>query len=177
MLSGLADTPAEVAMLVGAHHERCDGSGFPQRLSGSRFSLSTQRLAWAVRFAELVLDPVTATCAAEMGDALDTIAGTRLWREVIRGAFDQPAVRDWFQAIRPGLADEVIALYPKHQRHFIDLPHRQIPVPHTQGVRQHSDGGNSGHDSIPEPQFLRRGRRLVIGAVPASHRREEGQPS
>ncbi len=173
MLSGLADTPAEVAMMVGAHHERCDGSGFPQRLSGSRFSSATQRLAWAVRFAELVLDPLTAACAVESGDALDTVAGTRLWREVVRGAFDQHAVRDWFHAIRPGLVDEILSLFPKHQRRFVDLAHRQIPAPHSQTARSNSNS----HDAVPKPQFLRRGRRTISGGVPIANRRQEGRPS
>ncbi len=176
MLSGLAETPSEVAMLVGAHHERCDGSGFPQRLSGMRFTMPTQRLAWAVRFAELVLDPLSATCAVESGDQLDTIAGTRLWREVVRGAFDQQAVRDWFQALRPGLVDEILSLYPQSLRRFVDAPHGAMAGPHPSGSRS-VNPGSAAHDAVPQPQFLRRGRRAISSAGSPSPHRREGRPS
>ncbi|MDP1797740.1 MAG: HD domain-containing phosphohydrolase [Planctomycetaceae bacterium] len=177
MLSGLADTPAEVTLLVGAHHERCDGSGFPQRLSGSQLSFATQRLTWAVRFAELILDPLTAASAIESGDAVDTIAGVRLWREVARGAFDQQATRDWLQAIRHGLTEEVLALFPKHQLRFVDQPHRSIPLPHVQGLEVAKPAEQPQGEGIPEPQFLRRGRRVTSNIGQMARYQREGRPS
>lgn len=174
MLSGLSQTPAEVALLVGAHHERADGSGFPQRLSGNRFSLPMQRLAWTARFAELLLDPTTAASAIETHNPLDAVAGTRLWREVVRGAFDQHAVRNWLQAIRPQLADEVLSLYPHLQRHFVDLPHDGIPTPHSRGTHSQTNDAHAHGKAVPEPQFLKRGRR-TIHVITTRH--QEGRPS
>ncbi len=118
ILAGLQNIPAEIPLLVGAHHERCDGSGFPQRLSGPRLSASAQKLAWTVRYAELVLDPSTADAAVQSGEAIDVLAGIRIWRDVDRGAFDRGIAHAGFHTIRRGLVDEVVARYPQHSRHF-----------------------------------------------------------
>ncbi len=177
MLSGLSDTPAEVSLLVGAHHERCDGSGFPQRLSGARFTPSAQRLAWTVRLAELLLDPLTSELSINAGDAVDTLAGLRLWREVTRGAFDPQAVRDWLSSIRPGLADEVITLFPKLQRRFVDPPHRQAPMPHAGGMGPRRVDGTPADEAVAAPQFLRRGGRIVSRSGSMAVATREDRPS
>lgn len=177
MLSGLSDTPAEVSLLVGAHHERCDGSGFPQRLSGARFTPSAQRLAWTVRLAELLLDPLTSELAINVNESVDTLAGVRLWREVTRGAFDPQVGRDWLQSIRPGLADEVITLFPQLQRRFVDPPHRQVPMPHAGGMGPRRLDGTSASEAVAAPQFLRRGGRIASRSGPIAAATREDRPS
>lgn len=151
MLAGLTDAPAEVAMLVGAHHERCDGSGFPQRLIGSRFSPMAQRLASAVRFAELIVDSKTASATMKTGEPLDLLAGIRLWQEALRGAFDQALIRDVLETVRDGLAKAVEAGYPQHQRLLVEQP---ASIEQRLGTHRL----DREHTAMSKPKFLQRRR-------------------
>ena len=84
----LARVPAlaEVAVLAGQHHERCDGSGYHRGLTGTQLTMSSRTLAAADEFRGLVEDrPQRAALTAEA-------AGRRLRSEVREGRLDGDAV-------------------------------------------------------------------------------------
>lgn len=163
MLLGLDDAPAELSLLVGAHHERCDGSGFPQHLRDPRVPTAALELALAVRWSELTLDPLTTQLVHETGWPRAVVAGVRLWPEVRRGAFPQSLVRERLELIQPGLVDQVAARASERLQRFVDRPHRTVPTPHTPttGQRLEVDHGQQG---VAAPAFLRRMRRQGLAA-------------
>jgi HD-GYP domain-containing protein (c-di-GMP phosphodiesterase class II) len=76
----------EACRIVGAHHERLDGSGYPDRLVGESVPLGAQVLAVAEAF-EAMTHPRPHRRAIERGEALD-----RLRREAAAGRFNARAV-------------------------------------------------------------------------------------
>ncbi|HET6422461.1 MAG TPA: HD domain-containing phosphohydrolase [Planctomycetaceae bacterium] len=162
ILAGLDGVPAEIPLLVGAHHERRNGSGFPQRLSGASFTTSAQRLAWAVRFSELIVDAGTVSATIESGESLDVVAGIRLWREVEQGAFDSPLVTRELDAVRHGLSKEVAERYPELHRRFA----LREPLNESRSTPWRLDQ-LAPVASVLGPRFLRRspGRPSVITPV------------
>jgi hypothetical protein len=151
MLAGLSNVPAEISLLVGSHHERLDGSGFPQRLSGARLSTSAQQLAWHVRFVELTLDARTLTATIETGESLDVLAGVRLWQGVERGAFDRSLTIDSLNSVRAGLGKDVADKYPELHRRFI----KRSPLNNSQTAPWRLDDATATASPLA-PRFLRR---------------------
>lgn len=149
LLSGLNGLSAEVALLVGSHHERADGSGYPQRRSGLRSSRREQQLSIAVRFAELLLDSATATAAIATGESLDVLAGVRLWHETQRGAFHEALVRDAVESLRNGLATAIETAFPQHYRQFLEPLARP-------GVSPRETRQDLAESAVKGPRFLQR---------------------
>ncbi len=73
--AGFDDVPASLSLHIARHHERSDGTGFPERLKASRLTLGDRAIAAAVRFAELF-------------DGSPLAAAKRLHHEARLGAFD-----------------------------------------------------------------------------------------
>jgi hypothetical protein len=155
ILHGVNDAAVLLSLLVGTHHERIDGTGFPQRLSGSRLAPEQQCLGLLVRLAELLTDPLTGQLAVEQDEPLETAAGLRLWREVRRGSFAEPLTRIVLETLRPGLADEVDALYPTRVRRLVDVAH-PVPAPLGETAKPPIDAAES---AVNPPAFLRRRHR------------------
>ncbi len=158
MILGLDDAPSELSLLVGAHHERCDGSGFPQHLREPRVSAAALELALAVRWSELTLDPLTTQIATESGWSRLVVAGVRLWPEVRRGAFPLSLVRDRLELLQTGLIEEIESRTSERLQRMVDRPHRTVPTPHTQPNGQQF-GIDPGAAGVEAPAFLRRNRR------------------
>ncbi len=158
MILGLDNAPSELSLLVGAHHERSDGSGFPQHLREPRLPAAALDLALAVRWSELTLDPLTTQFASETGWSRLVVAGVRFWPEVRRGAFPQSLVRDRLERLQTGLVEEIEARASERLQRMVDRPHRTAPAPHTppNGQQLGVDPGAAGVDA---PAFLRRSRR------------------
>lgn len=152
ILSGLTDLPAHVSLLVGTHHERMDGTGYPQRLSGTRFRTAMHWLAITVRFVELLTDSVTQHMALSQNESQLDLAALRLWREVRRGAFAERWGRLLLDGVQPGLCDQISQRFIQHQSRLLDTRH-DIPAP--RNVEPGSPG--SHHESVVQPPaFLRR---------------------
>ena len=84
----LARVPAlaEVAVLAGQHHERCDGTGYHRGLTGSHLSLASRALAAADWFRGLVEDRPYRPAQSPAQ------AGRRLHEEARNGGLDGDAV-------------------------------------------------------------------------------------
>ncbi|MDZ4687571.1 MAG: HD domain-containing phosphohydrolase, partial [Planctomycetaceae bacterium] len=152
ILNGLVDASVLLSLLVGTHHERIDGTGFPQRLSGPRLTREQQCLGLMARMTELLTDPITGQLAVEHAEPLETAAGLRLWREVRRGSFAEPFARIVLDSLRPGLADDVNALYPMRVRRLVDMAH-PVPAPLGQTTKPGMETS-----AVNAPAFLRHQR-------------------
>lgn len=151
LLAGLTGLSAEVALLVGSHHERADGSGYPQRRSGTRASRREHQFAIAVRLAELLLDPETSAAAIATGEPLDVLASVRILHETKRGAFHEALVREAVQSLREGLMTAVDVAYPQHYRQFLE------PLPRS-GMSIRDARQDVGESAVKGPRFLQRRR-------------------
>jgi len=152
ILAGLSDFPVYVGLLVGTHHERLDGTGYPQRLSGSQFRVAMQWFAMHVRFVELLTDPVTAHLALSQNESQLHLAALRLWREVRRGGFAEHWVRGFLDAIQPQLSQQIAQRFADHMSRLVDTRH-DIPAP--RGKVEATPGGHDG-SAVNAPAFLRR---------------------
>jgi hypothetical protein len=99
-VGSIIGAPAELAMVIAQHHERCDGGGFPRRLDRHRMMRAARLLAAANRFVEL----------GESGAAVETFASAdeqaayaldRLEAEAAAGWWDASCVRLLAAAWRP----------------------------------------------------------------------------
>jgi len=171
LLNGLEECSVALGLMVGAHHERIDGSGFPQRLSGRRLSREQQFLGLVVRLTEWLLDPITGTLAQEHQESLALAAGLRLWRDVRRGAFDEGLSRTVLDGLVPRLADEIELLYPARVQRIVDRGH-EVPAPRGPLPAKTAPAADEASPVGP-PAFLRhsRGRR---GGLLAGLSRESG---
>lgn len=158
IVNGLVDASVTLGLLVGGHHERIDGTGFPQRLAGHRLSREQQTLGLLTRLTELLTDPLTGQLAIDHEEPLELAAGLRLWREVRRGSFTEPLTRTALDQLRSGLTDEIDALYPTRVRRLVDVAH-QVPAPHGTDTKSGVET-EAATESPPinPPAFLRRQR-------------------
>ncbi len=167
LLSQLAGCPTALAILVGQHHERLDGSGFPQRLTTARLTRDSQWLAVVVRLVELISDPLTLDLSVTSGETTELLAGLRLWREVRRGSVSEPLAAGLLNSLRPGLAEIVAELSLQRQQRMVDARHglsgpkapltvaEDFQLTGHPGLR--ADAG--GADHFPDaPVYLRRQR-------------------
>ena len=86
-LAAFVDPLLTVGRTIRAHHERWDGSGYPDRLTGSEIPWPARCLAVAVAFAELPLarDAALAAILRQGGSAFDPEA-VKIFREVTHAA-------------------------------------------------------------------------------------------
>lgn len=183
ILGQFPECSSRIPILVGGHHERLDGTGFPQRLAGRKLSPELRWITLLVRLGELILDPLTDEMTTG-GQGCDRaqVAGVRLWREVRRGAFEERQARLLLDGLRPGLADQIEELFPRFQKRIVD-PRHLVPAPAGTWSREAAVGMagrgefmEAAHE-IAAPAYLRRRRvidpRAAKGAAP--HR--SGSPS
>jgi hypothetical protein len=148
ILAGVRHCPTEIVLLVGAHHERLDGSGGPQRLSGRALSRRMQVLGLIVRFCELAGEAQQPGLSEDAGLLTAALA---LWREVLRGAFSEDLSKAFLNLLDAGLAERVAAAHAERSQLFVDRKHA-VPQPHA------SLESPAAPSSAPQPMFLRRQR-------------------
>jgi hypothetical protein len=158
IVNGLVDASVTLGLLVGGHHERIDGTGFPQRLAGQRLSREQQTLGLLTRLTELLTDPLTGQLAVDHDEPLELAAGMRLWREVRRGSFTEALVRPMLDRLRTGLTDEIAEQYPARVRRLVDVAH-EVPAPHGEATKSDTETSQEAESSpVNPPAFLRRQR-------------------
>ena len=91
-LAACASLPDSVEMGIAQHHERLDGSGYPQGLAGDAISLYGRMAAIADSFTALI-SPRAYAAAASPQDALMNLC------EWAGGSFDEPLVEQFVQTV------------------------------------------------------------------------------
>lgn len=176
ILARLDGCPTELVLLVGSHHERLDGSGYPQRSTAARQSQASRWLALAVRFAELLLEPQSQESANAHAEPLARAAGLRLWTEVRRGTLSEALASGLLNLVQPSLADDVAALHRHRQLRTLDQAHK-VPAPHNRAasVSQSVDPATGSRlradppvaEPLPDaPAHLRRQRHTATNDMP-----------
>lgn len=130
--AGIADVPTSLSQRVARHHERSDGTGFPQRLTATALTIDDRTIAAAVRFSELF-------------DGNSLAAAKRLHHEARLGAFDTQLTSNllWslggefpaecaFNERRP---ERWILTDHGRRRLRVDAAHDRVRPPHLVGVR------------------------------------------
>lgn len=179
LLAGLVDVPARLCLLVGEHHERVDGTGFPRRLAGTKVVREVRWLGIVIRYVELLTDPLTNELSLDHGDPLFETAALRLWREVRRGAFEETLAQRLMEALRPRLAIDITTRYAGRQRRLVDGRHL-VPAPRGRRPEDASASAGLRTDAAPAesavgaPAFFRRqrdGQRRTVFIPPVPARR------
>lgn len=176
LVAGVADIPRRLPLIVGQHHERLDGSGYPGGLAGhvlcplSRWVLTTTRFQEILtsRFRQAEISP---------DDALQQ-TGAEVWREALRGRLDQSVAERLLEALQPGLTRSVSAAVEESLRAELDSAHR-LAGPHSPGMaapRPDESAVSRGDATVPEPKFLRQqrgGAAFYVPLAPGARRRLE----
>ncbi len=179
LLAGLVDVPARLCLLVGEHHERVDGTGFPRRLAGTKVIREVRWLGLIVRFVELLTDPLTSELALDHGDPLFETAALRLWRDVRRGAFEETLAQRLMDALRAGLSADIATRYAGRQRRLVDSRH-VVPAPRGRrseeaaGIEALRTDAAPAESAVGAPAFFRRqrdGQRRTVFIPPVPARR------
>ena len=164
LVAGIAGAAVELPFLVSQHHERIDGTGFPQGLKSRSLATSTRLLSAAVRFVELVddFDRSTRDASRDLPCRQDTMipAARQLQREAMCGEFDWNVTSRMLESLDPRLLHSPldstsdagepseIAIAPIEFRGVrLDGAHFR-----RHGQRRGSTGG--GSSPIPAPKFL-----------------------
>jgi hypothetical protein len=155
LISGMAGASPEWAVLASQHHERVDGSGFPQRLCDRQLRPAARELAAALRWSELTMH---ASVACSPHEALSA-AAQAIWRETERGAFDREVVGRMLAAFDADLGSALVRHAPLAPTGLLDPPHL-LPGPH---VFSPSGDENEERPSAapPSQRYLRHARRHV----------------
>jgi len=136
LLGAVRRAPADLARMVGQHHERLDGRGYPRGL-GARDGLPSGRwLALCTRFAELCLKARPAEGAAS--------------REYIPGRIARSVVAEsewgmWSADFAQRLAGQVAATQPADPDHVPALPAAIPEEPHRDGIEPGSPSDRNLH--------------------------------
>lgn len=164
IVAWLPGVPVMLPLLIGGHHERIDGTGYPQRIAHRRLPRAMRWLGLVVRLAECVLSTVSTTATDAETDGrypLLVAAGLRLWRDVRRGAFDEPSARRLLEALHPELAAEVEHRAEQDRLQMFDSEH-SVPAPRgwkrASALAASPDISHSAGQRPPValPKFLRR---------------------
>lgn len=155
VISGISGASPEWALLAGQHHERLDGSGFPEGCSGRQLSSATRGFTAALRWSELLLQSSTAVTATE---AL-AVSAEALWRETQRGAFDASIVTRMFSVVHAEWAAALPAGDLSQIKVLLDPAHALSGPHHAVGVG--ADDEHSSHAPIgpPSPKYMRHVRQ------------------
>lgn len=164
IVAWLPNVPVMLPLLIGGHHERMDGTGYPQRIGHRRLPRATRWLGLVVRMAECVLSTVNTTTTPAEGDgrfSMLVAAGLRVWRDVRRGAFDQPTAHALLEALHPDLAATVAHRAEEDRQQMFDTQH-SVPAPRgwkrSPGLTSPADSPRTTgqHPPVALPKFLRR---------------------
>ena len=142
--AGIIDVPTSLSQRVARHHERSDGTGFPNRLTAAALTIDDRLIEAAVRFSELY-------------DGSPLAAAKRLHHEARLGAFDAQLTANLLWSLGGEfLADSMFNERPPERWSLTDYGRRRLRI-------------DAAHDGLRPPHL--RGARYSTGSVSsAGHR-------
>lgn len=176
LVAGIADIPRRLPLIIGQHHERLDGSGYPAGTPGHLLCPLSRWVLTATRLQE-ILTTRFRQADVSRDEALQQ-TGVEFWQEVIRGRLDPSAAERLLEALEPGLglrAKEAVKASPRSR---IDGAHR-LPGPHQDNLQPQlqkapAPGAATGSAEVPPPVFLRKqrdGKEFHVPLAPSLARR------
>lgn len=92
------DYAVDLPAIIAQHHERNDGTGFPNGVRSNQLSAPSRLLAIASRYIELT-DETAANDSSESPIASAAIAASQLWREAKQGELDAMLTADLLEQL------------------------------------------------------------------------------
>jgi hypothetical protein len=146
LAAGLVESPSTLPRLVGRHHERSDGTGFPLALTAARLTGDERLVIAAVGFAELFAGDTAeaarrlheeARCGAFDAELTANLVWSVTGELPADAGFDRPAPRPW------GLTDRGrrLRLDPAHPA--LEGPHFAVRSPAAGPERVRSETASS----------------------------------
>lgn len=148
VISGISGASLEWGLLAGQHHERLDGSGFPEKLSGRALTPACRGFTAATRWSELLLQD----SAASTPEETLAITAMALWKETQKGQFDAACVQRMFAAVDSQLLVTAQQSDVTEPVPLLDPAHGLTGPHHSVEVDTESELAAPGP---PSPQYLR----------------------
>lgn len=176
LVAGVADLPRRLSLIIGQHHERLDGSGYPAGVDGHVLCPVSRWVLTTTRFQEILTTHFRRP-ENSPDDALFQTA-TDFWTEVVRGRLDQGVAGRLLESLQPGLTLRASAAVAASVRGSVDGPH-SLAGPHTAETLsppETSARQSSGAAEVREPKFLRKqrgGQEFYVPPAPGLRKRVE----
>lgn len=176
LVAGIADVPRRLPLIIGQHHERLDGSGYPAGVAGHVLCPLSRWVLTATRLQEILTSRFRRADIAP-DDALQ-LAAAEVWREVLRGRLDRSAAEQLLDSLQPALTRRISAMVEDslrtelHGGHRLSGPH----VPEVDAPRALADASPGDDAALREPKFLRKqrgGPAFYVPLAPSARQRRE----
>lgn len=174
LVAGIADIPRRLPLIIGQHHERLDGSGYPAGTQGHLLCPLSRWVLTTTRFQE-ILTTRFRQADVSLDEALQQ-TGVEFWQEVIRGRLDQSVAERLLDSLQSGLALRVAAAAGDGRQteidgaHRLSGPHKARPLP----LPPRAPAAEAGSAAVRPPMFLRKqrnGREFHVPLAPSLQRR------
>ena len=172
LVAGMSHIPPRLPLIIGQHHERLDGSGYPAGVAAQALCPVSRWVIAGTRLQE-ILTARLRTAPTTLDGVLQQ-TGVELWRDVQYGRLDRLASVQLLEALQPGLALASEMGVDRQLQVEVDAAHA-LPAPHQ--LEPLLDAAAEGHRSeeptisIRIPQFLRQSRgesRALVPTDPAA---------
>jgi hypothetical protein len=170
LVAGIDQYSVDLPFLVAQHHERLDGTGYPDHLYSRSLSPSSHFLGIVSRFVEL-MEKATGNQEAALAQSASHAAAMQLYREAEQGEFDPALTIALLNSLDFELQTEPITATDERsatirgldaKRYRQDAAHLDLSEPHAghepPAERQEAEPVDS-EQTVPAPQFRRRRRR------------------
>lgn len=174
LVAGIADIPRRLPLIIGQHHERLDGSGYPAGTPGHLLCPLSRWVLTTTRFQELMTARFRQADVSQDGALEQT--GAELWQEVSRGRLDQSVAERLLESLPSGLTLRAAAAAEDGRQTEIDGAHR-LSGPHTTRPLPLPPKGpttEAGNAVVRPPMFLRKqrdGKEFHVPLAPSLQRR------
>ena len=170
LVAGIDQYSVDLPYLVAQHHERLDGTGYPDHLYSRSLSPSSHFLGIVSRFVEL-MEKATGNQEAPLAQSASHAAAVQLYREAEQGEFDPALTIALLKSLDFELQTEPMTATDERSatisgldanRFRQDAAHLDLSEPHAghepPAERQEAEPVDS-EQTVPAPQFRRRRRR------------------
>lgn len=172
LVAGIADIPRRLPLIIGQHHERLDGTGYPAGTPGHLLCPVSRWVLTTTRFQE-ILTARFRQADVSQDEALQQI-GAEFWQEVSRGRLDQSVAKRLLESLQSGLTLRAAAADGRQAEidgaHRLSGPHTTRPLP----LPPKGPTTEAGNVSVRPPMFLRKqrdGKEFHVPLAPSLQRR------
>ena len=174
--AGVLGFSVDLPRLVAQHHERSDGTGFPEGITSRRLNQASRALQVANRFVECIDESNAAASDRAIGENGEAclLAGLQICAEARQRELDRCWTGRLLEALDPELDDRLEAMFRDGTVPMQAFPKTDSLRLHPAHYRSHPSTGTAPplrREAVPTPNIRRRGshqsRSRGIGSGPS----------